>query len=128
MNAPQAIIETIQLKDGREITIETGKLAKQANGSVVVRMGGTMLLATVVANKEASPGVDFLPLTVDYREKFYSGGRLLDQKPGEVSHAALCAQIPQHPGTEQQRRSDVPRRQKKALAHADLVVVLAQHA
>ena len=68
MNAPQAIIETIQLKDGREITIETGKLAKQANGSVVVRMGGTMLLATVVANKEASPGVDFLPLTVDYRE------------------------------------------------------------
>ena len=76
MNAPQAIIETIQLKDGREITIETGKLAKQANGSVVVRMGGTMLLATVVANKEASPGVDFLPLTVDYREKFYSGGKI----------------------------------------------------
>lgn len=76
MNAPQAIIETIQLKDGREITIETGKLAKQANGSVVVRMGGTMLLATVVANKEANPGVDFLPLTVDYREKFYSGGKI----------------------------------------------------
>ncbi len=76
MNAPQAIIETIQLKDGREITIETGKLAKQANGSVVVRMGGTMLLATVVANKDASPGVDFLPLTVDYREKFYSGGKI----------------------------------------------------
>ncbi len=76
MNAPQAIIETIQLKDGREITIETGKLAKQANGSVVVKMGGTMLLATVVANKEANPGVDFLPLTVDYREKFYSGGKI----------------------------------------------------
>lgn len=76
MNAPQAIIEKIQLKDGREITIETGKLAKQANGSVVVKMGGTMLLATVVANKEASPGVDFLPLTVDYREKFYSGGKI----------------------------------------------------
>lgn len=54
--------------------------------------------------------------------------RLLDQEPGEVIHAALCAQIPQHPGTEQQRRSDVPRRQKKALAHADLVVVLVQHA
>src|SRR5690606_2086973 len=76
MNAPQAIIEKIQLKDGREITIETGKLAKQANGSVVVKMGGTMLLATVVANKDASPGVDFLPLTVDYREKFYSGGKI----------------------------------------------------
>lgn len=76
MNAPQAIIEKIQLKDGREITIETGKLAKQANGSVVVKMGGTMLLATVVANKDANPGVDFLPLTVDYREKFYSTGRI----------------------------------------------------
>ena len=70
MNAPQAIIETIQLKDGREITLETGRLAKQANGSVVVRMGNTMLLATVVASKDAKPGVDFLPLTVDYREKY----------------------------------------------------------
>ncbi|WP_124641783.1 MULTISPECIES: polyribonucleotide nucleotidyltransferase [Amniculibacterium] len=76
MNAPQAIIEKIQLKDGREITIETGKLAKQANGSVVVKCGGTMLLATVVANKDANPGVDFLPLTVDYREKFYAGGKI----------------------------------------------------
>ena len=76
MNAPQAITEVIQLKDGREITIETGRLAKQANGSVVVRMGGTMLLATVVANKEAKEGVDFLPLTVDYREKFYSAGKI----------------------------------------------------
>ena len=76
MNAPQAIIEKFQLKDGREVTIETGRLAKQANGSVVVRMGGTMLLATVVANKEANPGVDFLPLTVDYREKFYAGGKI----------------------------------------------------
>lgn len=73
---PQAITETIILADGREITIETGKLAKQADGSVVVKMGGTMLLATVVANKEANPGVDFLPLTVDYREKFYAGGRI----------------------------------------------------
>lgn len=73
---PQAITEKIILADGREITIETGKLAKQANGSVVVRMGDTMLLATVVANKEANPGVDFLPLTVDYREKFYSAGRI----------------------------------------------------
>ncbi|MCC2591422.1 polyribonucleotide nucleotidyltransferase [Chryseobacterium sp. MFBS3-17] len=76
MNAPEAIIEKFQLKDGREISIETGRLAKQANGSVVVKCGGTMLLATVVANKEASPGVDFLPLTVDYREKFYAGGKI----------------------------------------------------
>ena len=73
---PQAITEKITLSDGREITIETGKLAKQADGSVVVRMGDTMLLATVVANKNANPGVDFLPLTVDYREKFYAGGRI----------------------------------------------------
>ena len=73
---PQAITEKLVLADGREITIETGKLAKQANGSVVVRMGDTMLLATVVANKEANEGVDFLPLTVDYREKFYAGGRI----------------------------------------------------
>lgn len=76
MSIPQVFTELITLADGREITIETGKLAKQADGSVVVKMGGTMLLATVVANKEANPGVDFLPLTVDYREKFYAGGRI----------------------------------------------------
>ena len=76
MSIPQAITEKIVLRDGREITIETGKLAKQADGSVVVRMGDTMLMATVVANKEANPGVDFLPLTVDYREKFYAGGKI----------------------------------------------------
>lgn len=76
MIVPQAITETIILKDGREITLETGKLAKQANGAVVVKMGGTMLLATVVAAKDAIPGVDFLPLTVDYREKFGSAGRI----------------------------------------------------
>lgn len=76
MSKPQAITETIILKDGREITLETGKLAKQANGSVVVKCGGTMLLATVVANKDANPGVDFLPLTVDYREKYYAGGKI----------------------------------------------------
>jgi len=69
------ITETITLKDGREIKIETGRLAKQADGSVVVRMGDTMLLATVVANKEANEGVDFLPLTIDYREKFSAAGR-----------------------------------------------------
>jgi len=76
MSIPQAITELITLADGREITIETGKLAKQADGSVVVKMGGTMLLATVVASKEAKDGVDFLPLTVDYREKFYAGGKI----------------------------------------------------
>ena len=73
---PQAIRENIVLKDGREITIETGLLAKQADGAVVVKMGGTMLLATVVAAKDANPGVDFLPLTVDYREEFSASGRV----------------------------------------------------
>ena len=70
------INKTINLPDGRTITIETGKLAKQADGSVVVRMGDTMLLATVVANKEAKEGVDFLPLSVDYQEKFAGTGKI----------------------------------------------------
>lgn len=70
------ITKTFQLEDGRSISIETGKLAKQADGSVVVRMGDCMLLATVVSNKEAKEGVDFLPLSVDYQEKFYSTGRI----------------------------------------------------
>lgn len=70
------ITKTIKLNDGREITIETGKLAKQADGSVVVRMGNTMLLATVVSKKEAKEGVDFLPLSVDYQEKFASSGKI----------------------------------------------------
>lgn len=61
---------------GKEITVETGKLAKQADGSVVVRMGNTILLATVCAAAEAKPGTDFLPLTVDYREKFYANGKI----------------------------------------------------
>lgn len=61
---------------GKEISIETGKLAKQADGSVVLRMGDTMILATVVANKDAREGVDFLPLTVDYKEKFAADGRI----------------------------------------------------
>ena len=73
---PKAITESIVLPDGREITLETGKLAKQADGSVVVKCGGTMLLATVVSSKEAKDGVDFLPLTVDYREKFAANGRV----------------------------------------------------
>ncbi|RDV14889.1 polyribonucleotide nucleotidyltransferase [Pontibacter diazotrophicus] len=71
-----AITKTIILPDGREITIETGKLAKQADGSVVVKMGNTMLLAAVVSNKDAREGVDFLPLSVDYQEKFASSGKI----------------------------------------------------
>jgi polyribonucleotide nucleotidyltransferase len=70
-----ATTKTIELADGRTITIETGKLAKQADGSVVVRMGETMMLATVVSAKEAKEDVDFMPLTVDYREKFSAAGR-----------------------------------------------------
>ena len=69
------VTKTITLGDGREITIETGKLAKQADGSVVVRMGNTMLLATVCAAKNAVPGTDFMPLSVDYKEKYGSAGR-----------------------------------------------------
>ena len=69
------IKKTISLPDGREITVETGKLAKQADGAVEVRMGGTMLLATVVSAKEAGEGVDFMPLQVEYKEKFSSFGR-----------------------------------------------------
>jgi polyribonucleotide nucleotidyltransferase len=72
---PKVTQEIIDLGNGRSITIETGKLAKQADGSVVVRMGDAMLLATAVSAKTASPGIDFLPLTVDYREKFAAAGR-----------------------------------------------------
>jgi polyribonucleotide nucleotidyltransferase len=69
------IQKTIDLGEGREITIETGKLAKQADGSVVVKMGRTMLLATVVSAKEAREDVDFMPLSVEYKEKYASFGR-----------------------------------------------------
>ncbi len=72
MNVIKKIIE---LSDGRTIEIETGKLAKQADGSAVVKMGGTMLLATVTAATEVKEGTDFLPLQVDYREKYYAAGR-----------------------------------------------------
>ncbi|MEM8509494.1 MAG: polyribonucleotide nucleotidyltransferase, partial [Bacteroidota bacterium] len=71
---PKTFREVIDLGDGREITIETGKLAKQAHGSVVIQSGKCMLLATVVSNYHAAD-VDFLPLTVDYREKFAAAGR-----------------------------------------------------
>src|SRR6056297_3779694 len=73
MNTP--IQKTIDLGEGREITIETGKLAKQADGAVVISMGRTKILATVVSAKEAKEDVDFMPLTVEYREKFASFGR-----------------------------------------------------
>ena len=69
------IKKTITLADGREITLETGKLAKQADGAVELRMGNTMLLATVVSAKEAGEGVDFMPLQVEYKEKFSAAGR-----------------------------------------------------
>jgi len=69
------ITKTFNINDGREITLETGKLAKQADGSVVVKMGDTMLLATVVAMQEAKENVDFMPLSVEYREKYAAAGR-----------------------------------------------------
>jgi polyribonucleotide nucleotidyltransferase len=72
----QPIVKTIQLADNRTITLETGKLAKQADGAVVVRMGDTMLLATVVAKKEPETTVEFLPLYVDYQEKFAAAGKI----------------------------------------------------
>lgn len=91
------VTKTITLPDSRTITIETGKLAKQADGSVVVRMGNTMLLATVVANKEIKPGVDFLPLSVDYQEKFASAGRIpgsFMRREGRLSdHEVLVCRI-----------------------------------
>ena len=69
------ITKTVQLPDGRTITIETGKVAKQTDGSVVLRMGNTVLLATVCAAKDAVPGTDFMPLQVDYREQYSAAGR-----------------------------------------------------
>ena len=69
------ITKTVQLPDGRTISIETGKVAKQADGAAVLRMGNTVLLATVCADKEAVPGTDFMPLQVDYREQYAAAGR-----------------------------------------------------
>ena len=73
-NATQKVIK---LDDNREIIIETGKLAKQADGAVVVKQGDTMLLATVVAAKDAKPDTDFMPLQVDYKEKYASSNARL---------------------------------------------------
>src|SRR5574344_1900769 len=69
------ITKTVSLPDGRTISIETGKLAKQCDGSVMLRMGNTMLLATVCAAKDAVPGTDFMPLQVEYREQYAAAGR-----------------------------------------------------
>lgn len=74
-NMIKPITKNIELSDGRTITLETGKLAKQADGSVMLKMGNTMLLATVCAAKDANPGVDFMPLQVEYKEKFAAYGR-----------------------------------------------------
>ncbi len=71
-----AITKSFDIGDGRTITLETGLLAKQADGSAVIRMGNTMLLATVVSAKEAREGTDFFPMTVDYQEKYAAAGRI----------------------------------------------------
>ncbi|MGV3561539.1 polyribonucleotide nucleotidyltransferase [Larkinella arboricola] len=93
----QIITHSINLPDGRTITIETGKLARQADGAVVVRLGDTMLLATVVSSKEAKEGVDFLPLSVDYQEKFASAGRIpgsFQRREGRLSdHEILISRL-----------------------------------
>ena len=69
------IQKTFDFGDGRTMMLETGKLAKQADGSIVIRMGDTMLLATVVSAKEAKEGIDFMPLTVEYREMYAAADR-----------------------------------------------------
>ena len=74
--------KVIPLGDDREITISTGKLAKQADGAVVVKQGDTMLLATVVAAKDAKPDVDFMPLSVEYKEKYAAGKAVLPRVTG----------------------------------------------
>ncbi|AFM04981.1 polyribonucleotide nucleotidyltransferase [Bernardetia litoralis DSM 6794] len=94
---PNPIIKTVSLPDGREISVETGVLAKQASGAVVVRMGKTMLLATVVGAKEPREGMDFFPLSVDYQEKFASNGRIPGgflKREGRLSdHEILVSRI-----------------------------------
>ena len=82
------IVKTIELPDGRTITLETGKLAKQADGAVMLRLGNTMLLATVCAAKDAVPGTDFMPLQVEYKEKYSAFGRYpggFTKREGKVS-------------------------------------------
>ena len=86
------IVKTIELADGRTITLETGKLAKQADGAVMLRMGNTMLLATVCAAKDAVPGTDFMPLQVEYKEKYSAFGRFpggFTRREGRASDAEI---------------------------------------
>src|ERR1700739_2865974 len=73
---PEASIVTVDLAGGKQISFETGKLAKQAHGAAVVRMGDNVVLATATSNPEPREGIDFFPLTVDYREYTYAGGRI----------------------------------------------------
>src|SRR5437660_7271021 len=73
---PEPTIAHVELAGGKNISFETGKLAKQAHGSAVIRMGENVVLATAVANPEPREGIDFFPLTVDYREYTYAGGRI----------------------------------------------------
>ena len=82
------ITKTVELPDGRTISIETGKLAKQADGSVMLRMNNTMLLATVCGAKDANPGTDFMPLQCDYKEKYSAAGRF----PGDDPRACYFEQ------------------------------------
>src|SRR4029078_11865498 len=73
---PEPTTISVDLSGGKKLTFETGKLAKKAHGSAVVRMGDNVILATAVANADPREGIDFFPLTVDYREYTYAGGRL----------------------------------------------------
>ena len=108
---PNVTREVIDLGDGRTISIETGKLAKQADGSVVVRLGDCMLLATAVSARTANPGVDFLPLTVDYREKFAAAGRF----PGGFFKRGLDSPRANRP-THIIRSSKIKKSRKRLLA------------
>ena len=86
------VTQTIPLPDGRVITVETGKLARQADGAVLVTLGKTILLATVVSNPDAKEGIDFMPLSVDYQEKFASAGRIpgsFQRREGRLSDSEI---------------------------------------
>ena len=74
-NSVQKLTKTFQYGD-QQVTIETGRVARQANGSVIVTMGGTVVLVTAVGRREATPGQSFFPLTVNYQERFYAAGRI----------------------------------------------------
>ena len=93
----ESIVKSFDLGDGRTISIETGRLARQANGSAVVKMGDTMLLATVVANKEPVVGSDFMPLSVEYREKYSATGRFpggfIKREARPSDHEILIARL-----------------------------------